>query len=48
MPKVGSFVETEHGLGKVVSVDIFKKNYSVDLNDRGIVVFSKDSNDGSN
>lgn len=48
MPKVGSFVETEHGLGKVVSVDIFKKNYSVDLKDRGIVVFSKDSNDGSN
>ena len=24
MPKVGSFVETEHCLGKVVSVDIFK------------------------
>ena len=48
MPKVGSFVETERGLGKVVSVDIFKKNYSVDLNDRGIVVFSKDSNNGSN
>ena len=48
MPKVGSFVETEHGLGNVVSVDIFKKNYSVDLNDRGIVVFSKDSNNGSN
>lgn len=48
MPKVGSFVETEHGLGKVVSVDIFKENYSVDLKDRGIVVFSKDSNDGSN
>lgn len=46
MPKVGSFVETEHGLGKVVSVDIFKKNYSVDLKDRGIVVFSKDNNDG--
>ena len=48
MPKVGSFVETEHGLGKVVSVDIFKKNYSVDLKDRGIVVFSKDNNDGRN
>lgn len=39
LPKIGSIVETEQGLGKVVSVDVFKKSYSVDLKDKGIIVF---------
>ncbi|MBQ6323304.1 MAG: stage 0 sporulation protein [Bacilli bacterium] len=42
LPKVGLVTETPLGMGKVVSVDIFKKTYSVDLKEKGIVEFSKD------
>lgn len=42
LPKIGSVMETSMGSGKVVSVDIFKKTYSVDLKEKGIVTFSKD------
>ncbi len=48
LPKIGSIVETEHGIGKVVSVDVFKKKYSVDLKEKGIVVFNKEKDNGSN
>ena len=37
LPKIGNFVETENGTGKVISVDVFKKSYKVDLNDKGVV-----------
>jgi len=40
LPKVGLVTDTPLGMGKVVSVDIFKKTYSVDLKDQGIVEFS--------
>ena len=42
LPKIGLVTDTPMGMGKVVSVDIFKKTYSVDLKDKGIVEFSKD------
>ena len=43
-PKIGMIADTPMGMGKVVSVDVFKKTYSVDLKEKGIVQFSKDNN----
>ena len=42
LPKIGLITDTPMGMGKVVSVDIFKKTFSVDLKEQGIVEFSKD------
>ena len=42
LPKIGFIAETKLGMGKVVSLDIFKRTYSVDLKDKGIVEFSID------
>lgn len=42
LPKIGLVADTPMGMGKVVSVDVFKKTYSVDLKEKGIVTFSKD------
>ena len=42
LPKIGMVADTPMGMGKVVSVDVFKKTYSVDLKEKGIVEFSKD------
>ena len=42
LPKIGLVADTSMGMGKVVSVDIFKKTYSVDLKENGIVEISKD------
>ena len=48
LPKIGMVADTPLGMGKVVSVDVFKKTYSVDLKEKGIVEFSKDEkNNGS-
>ena len=33
MPAVGQTVKTEYGSGKVVSVDILKRKYKVDIDD---------------
>lgn len=37
LPKIGSTVETEEGVGKVVSLDILNKKYSVDIPGIGIL-----------
>lgn len=37
LPKVGKKVETEFGEGKVISVDILKQKYRVNVKDKGIV-----------
>ena len=37
LPKVGKKVETEFGEGKVISIDILKQTYRVDVPDHGIV-----------
>ena len=37
LPKVGKKVDTEFGEGKVISVDILKQKYRVDVKDYGIV-----------
>lgn len=42
LPKIGMVADTPMGMGKVVSVDVFKKTYSVDLKEKGIVEFNKD------
>lgn len=42
MPKIGMIADTPQGMGKVISIDVFKKTYSVDLKEKGIVTFSKD------
>lgn len=45
-PKIGANFDTSQGMGKVVSVDIFKRTFSVDLKEKGIVTFSIGDNDG--
>ncbi len=48
LPKIGMVADTPMGMGKVVSVDVFKKTYSVDFKEKGIVEFSKEeSQNGS-
>ena len=42
LPKIGLVADTKLGMGKVVSLDIFKRTYSVDLKEKGIVSFSVD------
>ena len=37
LPKLGKKVETEFGEGKVISIDILKQKYRVDVKDHGIV-----------
>lgn len=37
LPKVGKKIETEFGEGKVISIDILKQKYRVDVKDHGIV-----------
>ena len=37
LPKIGKKVETEFGTGKVISTDILKQKYKVDVKDHGIV-----------
>lgn len=43
LPKLGMIADTELGMGKVVSVDVFKKTYSVDLKEKGIIEFTKET-----
>ncbi len=47
LPKVGMMMDSPMGMGKVVSVDVLKGTYSIDLKDKGIVEFYKDSKDES-
>lgn len=44
-PKLGSLYETEKGKGKVVSVDIFKGNCSVELKDKSIITVTYQKED---
>lgn len=37
LPKVGKSVETKEGIGKVISVDVLKQTYKVNLKDKGII-----------
>lgn len=45
LPKLGKKIETEFGEGKVISVDILKQKYRVDVKDHGIV--EVDINEGN-
>lgn len=42
LPKVSLMADTPLGIGKVVSVDIFKRTYKVDLKEQGIIEIVKD------
>ena len=42
LPEVGVMINTSLGLGKVVSVNIFKNTYLVDIPDNGVVEFELD------
>lgn len=42
LPKLGKKIVTEKGEGKVISVNVLKKTYRVDIKDVGIVEFSQD------
>ena len=47
MPDVGDKVETEDGIGKVVSIDVISGKYKVEVPDVGLVDMVRDNN-GSN
>ena len=42
LPTVGLVVDTPLGMGKTVSIDVFKQTYQVDLKEKGIISFSKE------
>lgn len=48
LPKIGLITDTPLGMGKVVDIDIFKRTFSVDLKDKGIVEFFEGDINGSN
>lgn len=37
LPKIGKMVETKDGIGKVISVDILKQKYRVNIENKGII-----------
>ena len=45
LPKLGSTINTEEGVGKVIELDVFRNTYSVDLGDKGIIKCFGDSRD---
>ena len=45
LPKLGSIINTEEGVGKVIELDVFRNTYSVDLGDKGIIKCFGDSRD---
>jgi cell fate regulator YaaT (PSP1 superfamily) len=48
-PNIGTIINTDHGKGKVISVDIFNRAYKVDVPDYGVVnVALQEDKDGSN
>lgn len=42
LPEVGMISQTKDGMGKVISVDIFRRSYKVDLKAKGVVEVSVD------
>lgn len=49
LPKLGSFVEYQNYKGKVVSLNILKHTFSIDLGDRGIIeIDGNEFNNGKN
>lgn len=37
LPQVGQTIETEHGTGKVISLDVLKRTYKIETKDKGII-----------
>ncbi len=47
LPKMGSVIDTPMGSGKVISVNVLKNTYSVDLKEKGIVEFNGENNEST-
>ena len=47
-PKIGSKIETSSGNGEVVAIDLFRRNYSVDLGEKGVIKIELGEKDGKN
>lgn len=47
MPQMNKRIKTNKGEGKVISMDVLKGTYKVNIPEVGIVEFSKDSNEGN-
>lgn len=47
LPKEGKIIQTEKGEGKVVSIDILKRTYKVEISDQGIFEFVASVEDGN-
>jgi cell fate regulator YaaT (PSP1 superfamily) len=48
LPVIGDIIKTEHGKGKVISVNVFERSYKVDVSEYGIVnMFLKEDKSGS-
>lgn len=48
LPKLGSIIETEYGIGKLVEIDVFRRTYKVDLKEKGIIEFKHEDGYGKN
>lgn len=46
-PKMGAMIETDSGIGKVTSIDVFKGVFKVDLKEKGVVELKKEDYHGS-
>lgn len=44
LPKIGKIVQTKHGSGKVVSIDIIKQTYDVEIDNNIVKVGANESN----
>ncbi len=42
LPSIGTIVETKDGIGKITSVDVFKKTVKVDYKNQGIIEYASD------
>ena len=47
MPQLNKKIKTSKGEGKVVSVDVLRGNYKVNIPDIGIVEFEKEKNESN-
>lgn len=47
MPQLNKKIKTEKGEGKVVSLDILKGTYKVNIPDKGIIEFKKENNESN-
>ena len=47
MPQLNKKIKTDKGEGKVISIDVLKRSYKVNIPDVGIVEYVMDSNESN-